>query len=344
MLAFCKKPRYTFYMNEPWNLCDSFHFPVGAAINSWNLDEKDAHHGLLSHFNAFVYENEMKPRFLQPQKGVFTLEKVKALADFGKAANVSLRGHTLLWHQDMPDWFFQGSAPGTLVEPEQLYERIHDHISTVMQAAGNSFGYWDVANERIGDDGTLRHDTFLDICKSDEYLQKAFEYARKAAPAAKLFLNDYCAEFPGSKQDGFFNELARLLEKGTPIDGVGLQGHISLYHPSVQDFKEAIERFASLGLAVHITELDMSFYKEEKEPELSLSNEMLTAQAERYKALFDMFSEEHAKGNLEMVLFWGLSDDCTWLNSFPVKERKNWPLLFDRDLTPKPCLLRLVGK
>jgi endo-1,4-beta-xylanase len=324
--------------NDTPALCSLFDFPVGAAVNSWNLPEGGSHHELLRHFNAFVYENEMKQDATEPSRGRFNLDAEKKLIAYRKKTGAKLRGHTLVWHNQVPDWMFTGSGENGKAEKDELFINIKEHIDGVVGAGKGSFYCWDVVNECIDDSsGLIRHDQYYDICGSDEYIAKAFHYAREADPDALLFLNDYNIEMPGVKQTGFYNEVKKLLAEGVPVDGVGMQCHISLYYPQVSDIQDAIEKFAALGLKVQVTELDMSLYREWNAPELTISNALLMEQAEKYRDLFTMFQYEHTAGNLDLVMFWGLSDDCTWLNDFPQKGRANWPLMFGKDKMPKPC-------
>jgi endo-1,4-beta-xylanase len=319
-------------------LYSKFDFPVGAAVNSWNFSENDPHHKLLRHFNAFVYENEMKQDASEPLKGQFNLAAEQKLIEYGEKTGAKLRGHTLVWHNQVPSWMFSGTGRDGKATREELYSNIKEHIDGVVGAGKGRFYCWDVVNECIDDaTGTIRHNQYYDICGSDEYIVKAFQYAREADPSALLFLNDYNIEMSGQKQTGFYNELKKLLAEGAPIDGVGMQCHISLYSPSVQEIKDAVEKFAALGLKVQITELDMSLYRDGNSPQITLTDKILAEQAERYRSLFTMFEYEHKAGNLDLVMFWGLSDDISWLNDFPRKGRENWPLMFGKDRMPKPC-------
>ena len=320
------------------DLCSKFEFPVGAAINSWNFSESDSHYNLLRHFNAFVYENEMKQDTTEPSKGHFNLTAEQKLIEYGGKTGAKLRGHTLVWHNQVPSWMFSGTGKDGKATKEELYANIKEHIDGVVGAGKGKFYCWDVVNECIDDStGTIHHDQYYDICGSDEYIAKAFQYAHEADPDALLFLNDYNIEVSGQKQTAFYNELKKLLAAGVPIDGVGMQCHISLYSPSVSEIKNVIGKFAALGLKVQITELDMSVYREWNSPQIKITDKILMEQAKRYKDLFTMFTYEYKAGNLDLVMFWGLSDDITWLNNFPQRGRANWPLMFGKDRMPKPC-------
>ena len=319
---------YTYFKN----------LPIGAAINSPDLDASKMHHGLLRHFNVFVYENEMKPEAMQPVEGRFVFDKADALASYAQNQNVKLRGHTLVWHNQYPKWFFQDSTdPSKQTSREILLSRIENHIKTIVSRYKGKIDSWDVVNEVIDDNGNLRDSQYLKIIGSDEYIRKAFQWAREADPRAKLFINDYNIEYKGPKQDALYNLVKTMKDEGVPIDGVGLQAHISVGFPTVNDIRNAIRRFASLGVKVQITELDMSIYGSSSDPKKEADREILLEQAAKYRELFTMFQEEATAGNLDMVVLWGLSDDRTWLNNFPVAGRTDYPLLFGKDLRAKPA-------
>lgn len=317
--------------------------PIGAAITSADLDSTKLHNGLLRHFNAFVYENEMKSESMQPVEGRFVFDKADALVAFAQKQNVKLRGHTLVWHNQYPKWFFSDpSDPMQLPSKELLFSRMESHIKTIVGRYKGKVDSWDVVNEVLDDSGNLRNSQYLKIAGSDEYIRKAFQWAREADPNAKLFINDYNIEYTGPKQDGLYNLVKTLREDGVPIDGVGLQAHINIGFPTVNDIRNAIRRFASLGVKVQITELDMSIYGSGSEPKKEADREILLEQAYKYRDLFAMFQEEALAGNLDMVVLWGLSDDRTWLNNFPVPGRTDYPLLFGKDLRAKPAYWAIV--
>jgi len=325
----------------------SFHtsfpgLPIGVAISSSSyFDTTNTYNKLLRHFNGFVYENSMKMDAMQPVEGDFRFDNAKKMIDYAKNNNAIVRGHTLLWHSQYPKWFFTDSN-GNDVSKEVLLQRIEAHIKTIAGELGDGVNTWDVVNEVLDEDGSLRKSKYLEIIGSDEYISKAFIWAKESSPNSKLFINDYSVCFPGAKQDGLYNLVKKLLEQGVPIDGVGFQAHISISFPNVEDIRKSIRRFAELGLDVEITELDVSIYKSQSEAKKEITEDVLIEQALRYRDLFNMFMEEANNGNLNMVTIWGISDDKTWLNDFPVKGRGNAPLLFDRNLKAKPAYWGIV--
>jgi endo-1,4-beta-xylanase len=316
--------------------------PLGVAIDYAYLDPKNIHHDLLRHFNAYVYGNEMKQDALEPSEGRFNWTKADALLDYAEAEGKKVRGHVLVWHSQVPDWFFQGSGEGGLATKEQLYARMENHIKTVVSRYKGRIDSWDVVNEAVGDDGDLRNSRYYQIVGSHEYIANAFRWAREADPDAKLFINDYSVEAAGAKQDGYFKLVSDLLAEGVPIDGVGLQSHINVSWPTTGDLRAVIRRFAGLGLKVQITEFDMSLYANSGEAKKRADRDALMDQANKYRALFAMFREEARAGNLDMVMVWGIADDDSWLNNHPVPGRTDYPLFFGKDLRAKPAYWIMV--
>jgi endo-1,4-beta-xylanase len=318
-------------------------FPLGAALENGNmLSSGSRDYGLLRHFNVYVYGNSMKQNALQPSEGRFNWTQGDALVDYAQKNKKLVRGHTLIWHQQVPNWWFQGSGPNGMATKEQLYARMKNHIQTVVGHYKGKINTWDVVNEALGEDGSLRDSRYYQIVGSYEYIANAFRWAHEADPDALLCLNDYSIEAPSAKQDGFVKLLDNLLAEGVPVHVAGIQGHISTAWPTVSDMRQAIRRFAALGLKVQITELDISIYADSGEAKKRADREILLAQATKFRALFEMFREEARAGNLDMVVVWGLSDLDTWLNNYPVPGRTDYPLFFGKDLRAKPAYWGLV--
>ena len=318
-------------------LYEKFSFPLGVAVRPDQFGEASQYKPLLKHFNAYVCENVMKQDATEPSKGVFTLSPAEVVVSAAEKEGKLMRGHTLVWHSQVPDWYFTGSGANGVATKEELYANMKSHIDTVVGNFKGRVDSWDVVNECIEENGTLRNSKYLQIAGSDEYIANAFRWARAADPDAKLFINDYNIEYSGAKQNGMYNLVKKLLAEGVPIDGVGLQCHIGMTYPAINEIQKAIQRFASLGVLVQVTELDMSVYSNDGEKEKSADDEVLIEQAYRYKQLFDIFEEEYKAGHLDMVMMWGLADKDTWLNDFPVAGRANYPLFFDHRLKAKPC-------
>lgn len=322
-------------------LCEAFqdHFLIGAAVNARTLEEeRDL---LIPQFNSLTAENEMKFERLQPAEGQYSFEIADRMIAFAKQYDKKVRGHTLVWHNQTPGWVFE-DRDGHSVGRETLLQRMKSHIHTVAGRYQGEIYAWDVVNEAVSDKGEehLRPSPWLDNL-GESFIAKAFEYAHEADPQAQLFYNDYNECVP-AKREKIYKLVKSLKESGTPIHGVGLQAHWNLDFPSADDIRQAIERYASLGMILHITELDISvFAHEDRRTDLTgPTEEMLERQAERYQQIFGLFKEYSE--SIKSVTFWGVSDRYTWLNDFPVRGRKNWPFVFDAEHMPKPSFRNVI--
>ncbi|RAI98249.1 endo-1,4-beta-xylanase [Paenibacillus pabuli] len=319
---------------------DAFH--IGAAVNPKTIESQRSL--LAYHFNSLTAENEMKFSSVHPQQERYTFEDADVIASFAREKGMALRGHTLVWHNQTPDWLFENETGGQ-VERSVLLERLKAHIQTVVGRYKDVIYAWDVVNEVISDDADdenafLRPSKWLDIAGED-FIAKAFEFAHEADPQALLFYNDYNESDP-HKRERIYRLVRSLLDQGVPIHGVGLQAHWNLYDPSLDDMRAAIERYAQLGLQLQLTELDVSVFRsEDRRTDLvQPSQEMLELQAERYESIFRLLHEY--KEHISAVTFWGAADDYTWLDNFPVRGRKNWPFLFDELHRPKEAYQRVA--
>ncbi|RIX50744.1 endo-1,4-beta-xylanase [Paenibacillus nanensis] len=314
-------------------------FDIGAAINASTLESSK---GLLqTHYNSITAENDMKFERIHPEPGVYTFEIADRIAQFASDNGMKMRGHTLVWHNQTPAWVFKG-ADGNPVSREELLQTMKEHIDTVAGRYKGRVYCWDVVNEVIEDkaDVWLRQSPWLDNIGED-FIGKAFEFAHAADPSAQLFYNDY-NECQPEKRDKIMRLLKGLLDKGVPVHGMGLQAHWNLAGPSLEEIRQAIESYASLGLRLHITELDISVFGfDDKRTDLTEpTSEMMELQAERYDNVFALFREY--RDVIDSVTFWGAADDYTWLHDFPVRGRRNWPLVFDRSHQPKASFHRIT--
>ncbi|MDQ6417894.1 endo-1,4-beta-xylanase [Paenibacillus sp. LHD-117] len=314
-------------------------FLIGAAVNPTTMNSQ--RELLARHFNSITAENEMKFERLHPEENRYTFEHADNLMAFAKENGMAVRGHTLVWHNQTPDWVFENRS-GELVDRNTLLGRMKAHIDTVVSRYKGEIYAWDVVNEAVADSGgeLLRPSKWLEIV-GKEFIAKAFEYAHAADPKALLFYNDYNESVP-EKRDKIYALVKWLKESGVPIHGIGLQAHWNLEHPSLSDIRQAIEMYASLGLKLHITELDVSVFKfEDKRTDLTLpTEEMLEIQSKRYEQFFQLFREY--RDCITSVTFWGAADDYTWLDHFPVRNRKNWPFVFDLEHQPKQSYWKLL--
>lgn len=314
-------------------------FDIGAAVNTRTIQtQKEL---LAYHYNSVTPENEMKFESLHPSEEMYTFERADEIASFAKAQGMKLRGHTLVWHNQTPDWMFQDSKGGT-IDAETLLDRMKSHIDTVVKRYKDSIYAWDVVNEVIADEGAelLRQSKWLDIA-GEGFIAKAFEYAHEADSKAVLFYNDYNESHP-VKREKIYKLVKGLVDRGVPIHGVGLQAHWNIANPGLDDIRSAIERYASLGLQLQVTEMDVSVFEHgDRRTDLTAPTEqMKELLTERYEQFFMLFREY--KQHISAVTFWGAADDYTWLDYFPVRGRKNWPLLFDERQQPKEAFWRVV--
>lgn len=322
------------------------YFSIGVAVGQQNLigDETTL---IKTQFNSITAENAMKMVSLQPKEGMFYWKYADSIVNFAVKNNIKIRGHNLCWHEQAPSWMFVGKD-GKEVSKEILLQRLKTHITTVVSRYKGKIYAWDVVNEAIDDDpkNLLRNSKWYKICGED-FIYKAFEYAHEADPTAKLYYNDYNTEQP-EKRERVYKLVKSLKEKGVPIDGVGLQAHWSIYEPTEQLLRAAIQRYSSLGLKIQFTELDMSIYLWEKSRRDKKPGEAETytkdvedKQTAQYKMVFKVFRE--FKDVITNVTFWNISDRHTWLDEFPVKGRKNYPLLFDSNLKPKKAYWEVIN-
>lgn len=314
---------------------------------------------VLQHFNSITSENVLKAGPLNPQPGVWNWAPADAFVEFGKRHGMFVVGHTLVWHNQTPEWFFVDSA-GKPNTPAAQLERMRAHIAAVAGRYAGRIDAWDVVNEVIDNDGSYRPTTWVRaVGNGDTLVKAAFRWAAQYAPNTELYYNDFNAWRP-TKRDGIMRLVRLLQREGIRIDGVGMQGHWGLNYPKTEYIEAAIDSFASLGVKVMITELDVDvlpitregqvigqvlsdpqFQLEEFEEFLDPYKDGLPPAvqqqlSDRYAQLFGIFWRKRDK--LDRVTFWGVHDGMSWKNGYPVPNRTNYPLLFSRDLRPKPAL------
>jgi endo-1,4-beta-xylanase len=316
-------------------------FPIGVAVSPNSLVGSQSLL-VLKHFQSLTAENVMKPAVIHPEENRYFWDDADKIADFASLYKMLVRGHTLCWHQQTGEWMFKDSE-GKTVSKDVLLARLKDHIMQVVTRYKDRIYAWDVVNEAIDDDDSkyMRESEWYKIC-NEEYIEKAFRWAHEADPDALLFYNDYNTELP-AKRDKVYRLLKTLIDRGVPVHGVGLQAHWNLESPTEKDLRDAIEKYSSLGLKIQITELDVSVYSpDEKDP----SDNVFTAerdrrQMEKYEMVFRVFRDY--KNVITGVTFWNVTDKHSWLDNFPVKGRKNYPLLFDQNLKPKKAYWKVAN-
>lgn len=329
-------------------------FNMGVALNRWQIEGQDeqAMPLITKHFNTITPENLMKWERIHPEPDNYNFEAADAYVEFGEKHNMFIVGHNLVWHSQVPDWIYQ-DADGNQLERDALLQRMKNHISTVVGRYKGRVDAWDVVNEAASDDEGLRQSEWLKIV-GKEFIDKAFEYAHEVDPNAELYYNDYNLWQP-DKRAAVVKMVKRLHENNVPIDGIGMQAHLGLHHPSIEQIEESIEAYANLGVKVMITELDVSVLPDREDAssnynpderaasggmpdELnpyteSLPDSVQQQLRDRYVQLFELFKKHQDK--IDRVTFWGLTDEQSWLNNFPIPGRKDYPLLFNRNYEPK---------
>lgn len=336
-------------------------FKMGVAVNQDIVTGQNtaAQSIIAKQFNTVTLENAMKAEVIYPQQGKVDFSGADAFIDFAKQNNMFTVGHTLVWHNQTPDWFFTNSKNEPNTPAEQL-EQMRKHIELVAGRYKNKVDAWDVVNEVIADDGSYRPAVWVNrVGDGDTMVKAAFKYAQQYSPNTELYYNDFNAWRP-EKRDGIIRMIKMLQKEGIRIDGIGIQAHWGLNFPKMQYIEQAIDAYAALGIKVMITELDIDvlpltkegqitgtdmmkpqFQLEEFETYLDPYKNGLPSDVEaqlnaRYKALFELFYAKRDK--IDRVTFWGLHDGMSWKNDYPIPNRTNYPLLWNRNLTPKPII------
>lgn len=332
-------------------------FYIGTALNKSQIQGKDTAslEIVKNQFDAIVAENSMKSMHIQPKEGEFFFDDADKFVEFGEKNNMFITGHTLIWHSQAPAWFFTDEK-GKNVSPEVMKERMKNHITTIVSRYKGRVKGWDVVNEAIEDNGEWRKSKFYEIL-GEEFIPLAFQYAHEADPEAELYYNDYNEWQPG-KRETIVNMVKSFKEKGIRIDGVGMQGHLDLNYPSLEDYEAAIEAYAGSGMKVMVTELDISAlptpwgkvtsnisdtiaYQKEMNPYTDGLPEVVKMKwEERCKDFFALFLKHQDK--ITRVTLWGVSDNDSWKNNFPVKGRTDYALLFDREYNAKPAVQEII--
>ena len=335
-------------------------FLIGVALFPELFDESLSDELIRSHFNSLTPENDMKWALLHPTLDTYRFDRADRIVEYTQANDIKLIGHTLVWHSQLGRGVFtkKGSeGQNDLVDGETLLSRIKDHIFTVAGRYKGKVHGWDVINEALNEDGTLRETNFLKIA-GDTYIEKAFEYAHKADPDAELYYNDYNLVKP-EKRQGAIKLIKKLQEKGLRVDGVGIQVHWDLTFPSLEEIEKSIIEFSQFGVKVMFTELDISVLPSPwNMPSADIdvrfkNNETMNPYpdgipdsvnvelAKRYQDIFALFNMYKAK--ISRVTFWGLHDGISWKNGFPIRGRTDYPLVFDREMKPKKAYWELIG-
>ena len=354
ILTICIATNYHCAPTEPHSLKDAFkdHFKIGTALggNQINGDDPQALTLTLEQFNTITAENDMKFGPIHPKPEQYRFDTADRFVEFGLEHQMFIVGHTLVWHNQTSRWIFNDEQ-GEQVNRETLLARMQDHINTVVGRYKGRVHGWDVVNEALNEDGSLRQTQWLQIIGED-YIQRAFEFAHQTDPQAELYYNDYNM-FIKEKREGAVRLVKTLLDAGVKVDGIGMQAHWGLDYPSIEEAEASIVAFAELGVNVMITELDITVLpnpQQNQGADVSLSVEEQEALnpykeglpdsvqqqlTDRYAELFALFVKHSDK--ISRITFWGTHDGHSWKNNWPVRGRTNYPLLFDRNYEPKPA-------
>jgi endo-1,4-beta-xylanase len=327
-------------------------FMVGAALNPAQFTGRDQAEDAIikAQFNTISPENVLKWEVVHPQPDTYDFSMADKYVEFGEQNHMFIIGHNLVWHSQVPKWVFEDEK-GKQVSREVLLQRMREHIQKVVGRYKGRINGWDVVNEALNEDGTLRQSSWMKIIGED-YLEQAFRFAHEADPKAELYYNDYSVENE-AKRKGALELVKKLKAKGVPITGVGLQDHVSLDSPTAEEVDTTISEFGKLGVKVVITELDVDVLPwpgtnltadvsmhAAADPKLNpypngLPDDVQQALTKRYADLFRTYGK-HC-GVVTRVTFWGVTDQDSWKNNWPIRGRTDYPLLFDRNGKPKPA-------
>ena len=334
---------------------DKFLMGVALNVNQSSGVDTSSIKLVKQHFNSIVAENCMKCEVIHPEEDRYDFTLADQFVSFGEKNGMAVIGHCLIWHSQLAPWFCVDEK-GNNVTPEVLKQRMKNHITTIVTRYKGRIKGGDVVNEAILEDGSYRKSKFYEIL-GEEFIPLAFQYAHEADPDAELYYNDYAMNMPG-KREGVVKLVSSLKEKGIRIDAVGMQGHMGMDYPDINEFEQSIVAFAGTGVKVMVTEWDMSALPTVKQsanisdtvayqkmlnpyPE-TLPDSVSKAWNNRMKQFFGLF-EKHADV-ISRVTAWGVSDSDSWKNDFPVKGRHDYPLLFDRNYQPKPFVKEIMAE
>ena len=332
-------------------------FLIGTAIGSHTLMQPDTEmlDLIAREFNQVTSENAMKWSSIHPKENEWKYEEPDKMMEFAEKNKMAVQGHVLVWHSQVPRDIFTG-ADGNQATKEVLLKRMETHIHTVVDRYKGRIQSWDVVNESITPEDGFRKSKWLEIC-GPEFMEKAFQFAHEADPQCQLIYNDYNEEDP--KRRDFIVELVKeYKKKGIPIHGIGMQAHLNLDSPDLKLWEQAIEAYASVGMRISITELEVDVlpydwgrsaeistnaaYRETLNPyKDGLPKEINDKLTKRYEDIFKILLKH--RDVVDRVTFWGASDDLSWKNNFPMRGRTNYPLLFDRQHKPKDAYFAVAG-
>lgn len=341
-------------------------FKIGTAINTGIAFERDSAVVQIveTHFNSLSPESDMKAETIHPSPDRWDFSNPDRYVEFGRRRGMHIHAHTLLWHNQTPA-FFWFNADGSRRTLDAVKEELHTYIKRVCSHYRGKVDSWDVVNEVVAEDGGYADKGWVTAFggDGDELVRLAFRYAAKYDPHAELYLNEYNVWRP-EKLNGILRIVRMLRSEGIRIDGVGIQGHWGLNYPELHLVEAAIDSLAANGLKVAVTELDIDvlpltcegqvsgkslqdpLYRQPEfeawlDPYTQGLPESVQAQlTQRYRELFELFYRH--RHQIDRVALWGVHDAMSWKNHYPIPNRTNYPLLFDRQLAAKPALQAVI--
>ncbi|MGC4102429.1 endo-1,4-beta-xylanase [Ferruginibacter sp.] len=352
-VAGCTSGRKATITKEPPSLKALYKndFGIGTALNTEQIEEKDpkAAELIARQFNMATPENIMKEEIIHPAWDTYNFDLADKMVEYCKKNDIKVNAHTLIWHSQMP------AFARRIQSVDSFRTFFTNHIKTVAGRYDGKVYSWDVVNEALNEDGTMRKSVFLQKL-GDDFVTDAFRIAQEAAPHTQLYYNDYNNEQP-AKRAGCIALIKKIQAAGVRIDGVGIQGHWHLGKIPLKDIEESIVQYSALGLKVMFTELDIEVLNRNfsgadvsqtmqggssNNPYVNgLPDSVQQKLASDYEALFRLFLKY--KNNVSRVTLWGVHDGQSWLNGWPVRGRTNYPLLFDRNYLPKPAFYAVAA-
>jgi endo-1,4-beta-xylanase len=354
-----KTHEHTHSKKQTSSLKNTFHndFFIGAAINQNQILEQDSIAKLLlkKEFNSITSENNLKWMYIEPSPNNFNFVISDKFVALGEKNNMHIVGHTLVWHSQIADYMNE------ITDSVRMANYMESHIRALVGRYKNRIHSWDVVNEALNEDGSLRESIFYSLL-GEEYIENAFRLAAEVDPKAELTYNDYNLCKP-SKREGVIKLVQNIQKNGAKIDAVGIQAHWNLNDPPLDEIEKTILAFSKLGVKVMFTELDVSVLPNPWELEgvdenqnfqqfegntkmnpysLKLPDSIQVQLTKRYEQIFALFLKHQEK--ISRVTFWGISDKQSWLNNWPIKGRTNYPLLFDREYQKKDAYMGIINQ
>jgi endo-1,4-beta-xylanase len=354
-----KTHEHTHSKKQTSSLKNTFHndFFIGAAINQNQILEQDSIAKLLlkKEFNSITSENNLKWMYIEPSPNNFNFVISDKFVALGEKNNMHIVGHTLVWHSQIADYMNE------ITDSVRMANYMESHIRALVGRYKNRIHSWDVVNEALNEDGSLRESIFYSLL-GEEYIENAFRLAAEVDPKAELTYNDYNLCKP-SKREGVIKLVQNIQKNGAKIDAVGIQAHWNLNNPPLDEIEKTILAFSKLGVKVMFTELDVSVLPNPWELEgvdenqnfqqfegntkmnpysLKLPDSIQVQLTKRYEQIFTLFLKHQEK--ISRVTFWGISDKQSWLNNWPIKGRTNYPLLFDREYQKKDAYMGIINQ